>query len=201
MTRAAIIDRHGDYGSPEYKAWGNMISRCENVNRRGWKNYGGRGIRVCDRWRSSYRNFLADMGRRPSAKHSLDRINVDGDYEPGNCRWADRYTQASNTRTVQPIEACGESRSMSSWARRLGTSWSVISRRLSRGWSPDDAVSVRPGPRLMEPHFITSDGETHSVSGWARRLGVPRSLLRSRIRYGSSPAEAVAELQRRGVSR
>lgn len=86
-----------DHGSSEKFAWGNMHSRCGNPNNSGWKDYGGRGIRVCDRW-SKFKSFLEDMGRKPGPLHSLDRINNDGDYEPSNCRWATRAEQRLNCR-------------------------------------------------------------------------------------------------------
>ncbi len=82
----------------EYNAWVSMIARCENPNRYGFVNYGGRGIRVCDRWRLSFLDFLSDVGPKPSPVHSLDRIDVDGNYEPLNVRWATRAEQRVNQR-------------------------------------------------------------------------------------------------------
>ena len=81
----------------EYWAWASMKRRCNNPHARGYPDYGGRGIQVCERW-NRYENFLADMGRKPSPAHSLDRIDVDGNYQPSNCRWATKNQQASNTR-------------------------------------------------------------------------------------------------------
>ena len=99
-TRAKTT--HGEswrkHRTPEYQSWAKMIHRCTNPKAHNWKWYGGRGITVCERWRSSYANFLADMGRRPSLKHSIDRINNDGNYEPGNCRWATQSEQVQNSR-------------------------------------------------------------------------------------------------------
>jgi hypothetical protein len=82
----------------EYQSWQQMKQRCLNPNVASFKNYGGRGISVCDRWMVSYEAFRCDMGPRPSAKHSIDRINNDGHYEPSNCRWATASEQASNQR-------------------------------------------------------------------------------------------------------
>jgi len=97
--------KHGHYvgnkASPEYKSWCSMKSRCSNPKHTSWRYYGGRGITVCDRWRNSFTNFLADMGKRP-AGYTLDRIDPDGNYEPGNCRWATSREQARNK---QPLVA------------------------------------------------------------------------------------------------
>ena len=84
--------------SPEYRAWAKMKDRCKNPTNPEWKNYGGRGITVCERWRESFENFLADMGLRPSSELSLDRIDNDGNYEAGNCRWATKSEQTYNRR-------------------------------------------------------------------------------------------------------
>jgi hypothetical protein len=94
--------KHGDArkraNTREYKTWSNMIARCENPNVDRYPIYGGRGIRVCEKWRESFGDFLSDMGRRPTPKHSIDRIDVNGNYEPGNCRWATNSEQQRNKR-------------------------------------------------------------------------------------------------------
>jgi hypothetical protein len=93
---------HGDAPrhkpASEYRCWTSLIDRCENNNNPKYEDYGGRGIKVCQRWRKSYESFLADMGRKPSAAHSIDRIDNDGNYEPGNCRWATASEQNLNQR-------------------------------------------------------------------------------------------------------
>lgn len=96
---------HGEASSetPEYRAWGSMLSRCTNPNDARYKNYGARGIKVCEPWQS-YSVFLADMGRRPTPKHSLDRIDNDGNYEPSNCRWATAKQQMNNRRVSKRFE-------------------------------------------------------------------------------------------------
>lgn len=117
-TARATFRKHGRSSTQVYRAWTGMIERCSNPNFRQWDSYGGRGITICDRWRERFENFLADIGEPPSPDHSLDRINNDGNYEPGNCRWATRVEQSANRRKVARIECFTTDELLAELARR-----------------------------------------------------------------------------------
>lgn len=129
--------------SRAYKAWINMKTRCGNANTHYYKDYGERGIRVCDRWQS-FEAFHEDMGDPPSRTHSIDRIENDGNYEPGNCRWATPTQQVRNRRNNIVVEYRGESKCLSEWAHLTGIPQNTLRYRLSHGWNADRAFTTRP---------------------------------------------------------
>lgn len=124
----------------EYRAWAHLKARCNNRSDHKFPIYGGRGITVCERWISSFENFLADMGPCPDGK-SIDRIDVNGNYEPSNCRWATAKEQANNRRFNVRITIDGMTRTMSEWEKEKGLSSWLIGSRLKKGWSERDAVT------------------------------------------------------------
>lgn len=140
--------KHGMEGTPTYNAWAHMLTRCRNEKHKQWKDYGGRGIKVCDRW-MSFDNFLADLGEKPKGK-SLDRIDNDGDYEPSNCRWANQRQQVTNRRMSPRYEWKGEIRSLSELAEQHGLKWRRVYERVRAGWSIEDALTVKRGNRWMK---------------------------------------------------
>lgn len=129
--------------TPEYKAWAAAIERCTNPKKRNWNRYGGRGVAVCEEWLYSFEEFLAHVGLRPSSRHSLDRYpNNDGNYEPGNVRWATPEEQGRNTIATAFILISGEKICLTDAAAKYGISRSSIRRRLAKGWSPERAVGL-----------------------------------------------------------
>lgn len=139
----------GGRRSPELTAFRMMIRRCSDKRDRHWNDYGGRGIRVCDRWLAGFEVFLADMGPRPSPDHSIEREDNDGHYEPGNCRWAPSSEQANNKRTTFRVAFGGAEMSLAELARMTGQPSGALRRRLLAGMTAEEAVeSARRRKRL-----------------------------------------------------
>lgn len=137
--------------TPVYHVWQGMINRCYNPNVKNFFRYGGRGIVVCDRWRHSFENFLADMGEKPSKTHSIERKNNDLGYSPENCKWATAQEQAINRRSCVNLAFHNKTQTVSRWATELGLPSRLIRRRLKLGWTVADALTVPPlgqGKRL-----------------------------------------------------
>jgi len=134
-----INTTHGMYGTPEYKTWQSMLNRCRNENNPSYKDYGGRGISVCDEW-ESFENFYADMGNKAEGM-SIERIDVNGDYSKENCSWADNKQQANNKRNNHVIKHKGERRTLSQWAEYYAIPVWKLSQRLTRdGLSFSEAI-------------------------------------------------------------
>ena len=128
--------------TPEYCAWGNLIARCENERRPDFKDYGGRGVSVCREWRENYIAFLSYVGRRPGKAYSIDRYpDQNGNYEPGNVRWATKREQANNRRSACRISAFGMSLTAPEWSELKGIRSRTIKSRLRLGMSPEDALT------------------------------------------------------------
>lgn len=139
----------------EYSALAHMIQRCSNPNNKKFPRYGGRGITVCEHW-MEFANFLADMGERPSPRHSIDRKDNDGNYEPDNCRWATPKEQRNNTPDVHWVEYGGLCLTLAEWSERTGIRQKTLYlRRITKGWSAEQTLT-RPLGR-----WATKNG--HSV--------------------------------------
>jgi hypothetical protein len=140
--------------TPEYRAWVHMINRCENEADDDYPLYGGRGISICERWRrgdgsaSGYELFLADMGRRPSSSHSIDRVNTNGNYEPTNTRWATPTVQVRNRRTTIWMEYRGERIMLVEAAERFKIPYGTLLFRKRNGWPDERAIDTPVRARL-----------------------------------------------------
>lgn len=133
LSARTAVTKHGLVGTREYNSYNAMKSRCLNPKDKRYSRYGGRGISICDRWLESFVNFIEDMGMQPSREHSIERIDGDKGYEPGNCVWATRVEQANNRSNNTLIEIGGRTQTITRWARESGVSRTVILNRMKRG--------------------------------------------------------------------
>ena len=132
--------KHGKSNTPEYFAWSAMVQCCTNPNNPQYKNYGGRDIKIDNRW-MSFDNFVKDVGKRPTPRHEIDRIDNDGSYEPSNVHWATRKEQCNNLRKSVFIEYNGARLTVSQWADKLNIKRTTLDARLRRGWSVERALT------------------------------------------------------------
>ena len=155
LVTSAVSRTHGRTKSPEYNSWRGMIERCNNPNNNHYHIYGAQGIKVCERWRT-FANFLEDMGARPEGM-TLDRYPLkDGNYEPGNCRWATPKQQNRNTSRTILIEWGGETLCRKDWAKRLGiTEWALAYR--IRNWDFEKAMTTYAQPNGVMARKLTDD--------------------------------------------
>jgi len=199
-SRASRLS-HGKSDSRAYHSWSGAKGRCYNRLAAKWKDYGGRGITMCRRWRDNSAAFLADMGDPPEGR-SLDRIDVNGHYSCGkcddcaarglaaNCRWATPKEQARNTRFNVVVGAHGSSATIAEWSERTGIDPGAIRARVGRGVTGEDAVSAEDFS--VHRVIIGPDGTALRLSEWARRTGISAATILWRIKAGWSEAFAAS---------
>lgn len=127
---------------PEYHAWRMAMARCHNPKARAYADYGGRGITMCQRWRESFAAFLEDMGERPSSRHELDRKDNDGHYEPGNCRWVQRFENDRNRRSSRWVTYHGTQRLFIELCEEKGIWFDTARWRINKGWTVEEAFDT-----------------------------------------------------------
>ena len=132
--------KHGLWGTPEYRTWQMMKDRCLNKNGKRYADWGGRGITVASEWVNDFQAFLAHIGRRPSPRYSIDRIDNNVGYMPGNVRWALRLQQMRNTRRSRIVTVNGKTQCISAWCEELGIEPDAVWSRIKKGWSEERAL-------------------------------------------------------------
>lgn len=185
------LARRGQPKAPGYDIWSGMKKRCSNPRSAMFRHYGGRGIRVCERW-NDFAAFIADMGAPPLGA-TLERIDNDGDYTPANCRWATRAEQNRNTRQNVMLTYGGRTQCLTDWAREYGLSLGTLHARLFvHNWSLDVALT-RPARSFKRSYrLLEHGGEQLPVREWERRLGVSYGTISHRLKSGWPIAKAIS---------
>lgn len=175
-------ERHNMSNTPEFHAWTEMRRRCRTTNRKGSKHYSLRGITVCDKWQDSFLNFYTDMGKRPSPKHTLERQDVNGNYEPSNCVWATYKEQANNRTNNYMITINGITKNARQWADEYGIPDTTFWNRIKRGWTGEKLIQ----DQKQRLNLIEINDEIKSLAQWSKDTGIPESTIRNRINRGCS---------------
>lgn len=186
---------HGMSKTKVYMVWSRMWARCTTPTVDRYPRYGGRGIKVCERW-ATFENFYEDMGDLPTPKHSIGRIDNDGNYEPGNCRWETPKEQAANTSTTRFLEFNGTRKSLAEWATETGIPHNLIYQRVAAGMQPDKVLERRN----MTERPITFGGVTRLTTEWMKELPIPISSFYHFRRKGMSEEEIVRKYAEKGVT-
>lgn len=181
----------------EFNVWLGIIDRCENKQSWAYKWYGKRGIKICKEWRNSFQKFLEDMGPRPTSKHTIDRINNNGDYKPNNCRWATRKEQARNRRNNRLITYKGETKCMTEWAEVAKLPTTAFESRLDLGWTMQKIMET---PLKINKKY-EHNGEMLSIKQWADKTGIYSKTLVKRLEQGWSFSKAITTPTRSYIKR
>lgn len=193
--------KHGLCNSRIYGIWCHIKDRCCNSKDARYKDYGGRGIKICKEWKNDFAKFY-DWALQNGYKDNLtiDRIDVNGDYCPENCRWITMAEQQNNRRDNVFILFNGEKHTISEWAKIVGKNPASIRRRLLCGWTPEEILN-KPCEKQKE-RMLTFNGKTQNVSAWARETGIDKVTIRNRLnRYGWSVADSLTIKSKLGVKR
>jgi hypothetical protein len=172
------------YGTPSWEVWQGMLARCSNPNATGYHRYGGRGIKVCDRWKYSFSNFYEDMGDKPEG-YTLERINNDGDYEPENCRWDSFKEQMRNRSNNVNVTYKGRTQCISAWEEEFGFSHGTVWNRIyTYGWSVEKAISTPVPGVATKLGKIEFRGNIKTLTAHARDYGLGKTTVDARLAMG-----------------
>lgn len=183
---------HGESGCKEYNTWARIKARCYDINCKKYDDYGGRGIKMCDRWFNSYELFLLDMGRAPSPLHSIDRIDVNGDYEPSNCKWSTPREQANNKRRNVIHTYKDETGTLRYFTDKYNINFERAQRRYECGWNIKRIIEM---PELFQKGKLVLNVETgilyESLNDAAKAHNIARTTLK---RYLDNPEKHKIQL-------
>lgn len=197
-----LVKKHGHAGktgrSGTYKSWESMLARCFSEKSASYKDYGQRGITVCDKWNpakgGSFCNFLSDMGERPKGM-TLERIDVNKNYTPDNCKWATMKEQASNRRNTFMLAFMGKTQSFMAWAEETGIPYATLKKRIcAYGWSAERALTTSNTTKKQSKSsdvIVSFNGESLCLSEWARKYDISATTIRNRLRAGWSAEKAI----------
>ena len=187
--------RHGMSDTPEYAAWRAMRQRCLLPTHPAYPDYGGRGITVCERWASSFEAFYADMGPRPSPKHTLERTDNARNYEPGNCIWATWTAQLRNTRRNRIVSFRGRTMTLAEACELAGLNYDTVAFRLHKGWDEIRALNEplwSPTKARSNRIFVDYLGKRLPLGEACRQAGLPYTVVRKRLKLVLSPETALS---------
>lgn len=175
-----------------HNRWRSMIDRCTKPNHKWWPRYGGRGIQVCAEWREDFMNYARDVGLPPDPAFDLDRIDNDGNYEPGNVRWVPtRINMRNNSRNV-PVTINGVTKLCCEWAEEIGISRAAFTYRVQRGWTGQELL-MAPQQKVKS---TTINGVTKTNMQWCREIGITIVGFNARLRAGLTGEELLRPSQK-----
>ena len=186
------LTKHGLYKHPLHIVWGNMISRCYYPKNIGYRNYGGRGITVCDEWRNDFYSFhlwATSNGYKKSL--TIDRIDNNKGYNPDNCRWVNQKEQCNNKNSNHTLTYSGITKTISQWSDELNIKVVTIQDRIHRGWSDERIITTPLQKSPKEKALLTYNGRTETPVVWSRLTGIDRGTIRYRKSIGWTDEEVL----------
>jgi hypothetical protein len=192
---SSLHGTHRMTGTRLYNVWSDMKTRCYNERTAAYKNYGGRGIKMCEEWLDfeNFRKWAKDNGYDKTAARgecTIDRKNVNGNYEPSNCRFITMAEQAGNKRSAVSLTFNGETKSISQWSDETGIDRETIRTRLKRGYGAEKALTKSTD---IYKYYATFDGITKPVKDWCKELGIPYKTIHYRLKNGMNPELALTK--------
>lgn len=189
-----------------WNVWLYMVGRCENEEFVSYKDYGARGIRIYESWHRFpvfKKDILSEIGDRPTSKHQFDRIDNNGDYQPGNVKWSTCLEQSRNRRSNIFATIENRTQCIADWVKELGLNRQAVYARIRlRGWTVEQALELDPKPnkKKLTGKLMTLDGKTNNLAGWARSIGVSSKVLATRLKNGLNLEEALSIRKKAPVS-